>query len=104
MTVPSENATSFALASGALPTGVLLDATTGVISGTPSVSGTFNFTITATGDYTSTSHAYQIQIAGLAETGAEVSPIVPLGAGGALLLGLLLAFWSVRLRRNHSLL
>ncbi|MCC7127819.1 MAG: putative Ig domain-containing protein, partial [Microbacteriaceae bacterium] len=104
MTVPSENATSFALASGALPAGVLLNAATGVISGTPTVSGTFNFTITATGDYTTTTRAYQIQIAGLAETGVSIPLYIPLGAGGVLLLGLLLALWSTRLRRNHSLL
>jgi hypothetical protein len=34
--------------SGALPTSVILDSTTGVISGTPSVTGTFNFTVRVT--------------------------------------------------------
>jgi uncharacterized repeat protein (TIGR01451 family) len=33
---------------GTLPPGVLLNATTGVLSGTPTTSGTYNFTVTAT--------------------------------------------------------
>ncbi|MDV2450049.1 putative Ig domain-containing protein [Xanthomonas hortorum] len=39
---------SYALSAGALPTGVVLDASTGGLSGTPTLSGTFNFTVTAT--------------------------------------------------------
>jgi large repetitive protein len=39
---------TFTVSSGALPTGLTLNATTGVISGTPNTAGTFNFTITAT--------------------------------------------------------
>lgn len=40
--------TSFALVSGALPAGVTLNTSTGVISGTPSVSGSFTPSFTAT--------------------------------------------------------
>jgi autotransporter-associated beta strand protein len=40
--------TSFALASGTLPTGLTLDTVTGLISGTPSATGTSNVTLTAT--------------------------------------------------------
>ncbi|XLA05876.1 putative Ig domain-containing protein [Xanthomonas campestris pv. raphani] len=39
---------SYALTAGALPSGVVLDAATGTLSGTPTVSGTFNFTLTVT--------------------------------------------------------
>jgi hypothetical protein len=40
---------SFAVTSGALPTGLTLNAATGAITGTPTASGVFNFRITATG-------------------------------------------------------
>ncbi|WP_181883661.1 putative Ig domain-containing protein [Sphingorhabdus pulchriflava] len=39
---------SFAISSGTLPAGLTLNTTTGVISGTPTTSGTANFAITAT--------------------------------------------------------
>jgi len=39
---------AFAVSSGALPTGLLLNSTTGAITGTPTTPGTFTFTITAT--------------------------------------------------------
>ena len=39
---------TFTLSSGALPSGLTLNSMTGLISGTPSAAGTFNFTVTAT--------------------------------------------------------
>jgi len=39
---------TFAVTSGALPTGTTLNPTSGVISGTPSAASTFSFTITVT--------------------------------------------------------
>jgi hypothetical protein len=39
---------TFAISSGALPTGLLLNPATGAITGTPTTPGTFSFTITAT--------------------------------------------------------
>jgi hypothetical protein len=40
---------SYSIVSGALPTGIGLNTSNGVVSGTPSVVGTFNFTIRANG-------------------------------------------------------
>lgn len=45
---------TFALSSGSLPTGMTLSASTGVISGTPSVTGTSNFTMLLTDNRAST--------------------------------------------------
>ena len=45
---------TWATTAGALPTGLSLAAGTGVVSGTPSVAGTFNFTVRATDDATRT--------------------------------------------------
>ena len=39
---------TFAVTSGVLPTGLVLDGATGAITGTPTTAGTFSFTITAT--------------------------------------------------------
>lgn len=53
----------FAVSAGALPTGLTLDTATGVISGTPTVSSTFNFTITVTDSNTCEgSQAYSVFI------------------------------------------
>ena len=45
---------SYAITAGALPAGVTLNGSSGVISGTPSAGGTFNFTVTATSSSTGT--------------------------------------------------
>lgn len=45
--LPGQN-TIWSVSSGALPTGLAIDSASGVISGTPSATGTYNFTITAT--------------------------------------------------------
>ncbi|TAE75684.1 MAG: DUF1573 domain-containing protein [Bacteroidetes bacterium] len=47
-TTGNASAVTFAVSSGALPAGITLNASTGVLSGAPSVSGAFSFDITAT--------------------------------------------------------
>ena len=57
---------TFSLSAGSLPAGITFDAATATISGTPTASGTFNFTITATDETTpagSGSQAYSLAIA-----------------------------------------
>ncbi|WP_019464571.1 beta strand repeat-containing protein, partial [Dyella japonica] len=62
------NPYTYAVTSGLLPAGVLLNASTGALSGTPTVFGNFNFTITATdssggtGPYTG-SQPYSLSVA-----------------------------------------
>lgn len=56
---------TFAVTSGTLPTGLVLNGASGTITGTPTTAGTFNFTITATDTSTGClgSRPYTIQIA-----------------------------------------
>jgi hypothetical protein len=66
-TINAQGGTSpytFTVTSGAVPTGTTLNSSSGVISGTPSATGTFSFTITVTDSlgYTG-SQAFQIIIA-----------------------------------------
>src|SRR5215472_15408533 len=54
---------TYAVTSGSLPTGLSLNSSSGAISGTPSVAGTYSFTITATDTFgASGSAAFQIII------------------------------------------
>ena len=54
---------TFSLTAGALPAGLSLNASSGAITGTPSASGTSNFTVTATdGNSATGSRAYSITI------------------------------------------
>ncbi len=56
-TVTASGGTSsynFAITAGALPAGISLNGTTGILSGTPTAGGTFNFTVTATDSSTGT--------------------------------------------------
>src|SRR5690606_12335519 len=54
---------SYAITAGALPAGLSLNSTTGVISGTPTTAGDYSFTVTATYDGAGTaSAAYTLNV------------------------------------------
>ena len=54
---------TYSVASGALPTGLTLNAATGAVAGTTTVAGTYNFTIQAYDTFgDAASHAYQIVV------------------------------------------
>ncbi|MBP5104143.1 beta strand repeat-containing protein [Pseudomonas protegens] len=68
---------SYAITAGALPAGLTLNTSTGVISGTPSASGTANLTITATDANSATgARAYSLLINGLPPVAGAVSATV----------------------------
>jgi len=87
---------TWAVTAGALPAGLLLNASTGVISGTATAAGTFNFTVTATDALSATgSKAFTLAIS------PSVAPqaIPTLGPLAMLLLSALLGFLGMRRRR-----
>lgn len=74
-------APAYAVSTGALPSGIVLDASTGAVTGTPTTAGAWIFTIAATAGTTTVSQTYTgIIAARLAATGIEVVPLVALAA------------------------
>jgi hypothetical protein len=64
----------FTIASGALPAGLLLSQTTGTISGTPSNTGAFSFSVSATDSSSHTgSHSFQVTVSNSASVVVTVS-------------------------------
>src|SRR6185369_10382246 len=54
---------TFSVVAGSLPSGLTLNATTGVLSGTPAVTGTYNFTVKAqAANGCNATQAYTLQI------------------------------------------
>ena len=66
---------TFAVTSGALPTGMNPLSAGGVLSGTPTAAGTFNFTVTATdANLCTSSQAYSIVVGAAAQVNLTISP------------------------------
>ncbi|WP_248764995.1 putative Ig domain-containing protein [Pseudomonas protegens] len=73
---------NYAITTGSLPAGLALNTNSGVISGTPSASGTFNLTVTATDANSATgSQAYSISILDQAPVAGAVSATVAANSG-----------------------
>jgi hypothetical protein len=60
--VSASNTSSYSVFSGALPTGLSLNTSTGAITGTPTVVGVFNFVIRATGSFEGTTNTGTLTI------------------------------------------
>jgi large repetitive protein len=74
---------NFSVSSGTLPLGLALDPTSGSLSGTPTVAGTFSFTITATDTNLCTGDRdYQFVVGCSAIAVAPVLPGLPDGTAG----------------------
>jgi len=73
---------SYAVTSGALPAGLTLSVT-GILSGTPTAAGTFNFTVTATDSSTGTGAPYSGSQAYTLTVGAPTIAITPATLPGA---------------------
>jgi hypothetical protein len=82
---------SFRVSAGSLPTGLTLDATSGLISGTPTSAGSYTFTVTASnGVAPDTSAAYTVTVASAAAVpGAPVAvPGAPTAPGAQPVVGI----------------
>lgn len=80
-----EGAYAFVLATGALPAGVALDATTGAITGNPSETGLFEGTVTVTDEASQTVDlAFSIEVAELLVGGAYAAYDAPSNVGTAI--------------------
>lgn len=102
LTTSGTPSATYAVTSGALPTGLTLDATTGTISGRPTVAGTYTFTVTAAnGTAPDAAATYSVVITPdptprLAVSGSDQT--IPLLTAGVLLTGGLALLLAQRAR------
>jgi YVTN family beta-propeller protein len=73
----------FTVSSGTLPGGVVLDATTGAISGTPTAAGSATFTITATNSAGTDSRTFTVTVVPAAVAPVVMSGSLPAGEVGS---------------------
>jgi hypothetical protein len=66
MSVACGTVSAWAVSAGALPDGLTLDPVSGLLSGTPTKSGTFNFTVQVTANSLACSQTYSIKVANAA--------------------------------------
>jgi BspA type Leucine rich repeat region (6 copies)/IPT/TIG domain/Putative Ig domain len=96
--------------SGALPGGLVLDPSTGVVSGTPTSVGSATFTVTATNSAGTDFKSYTVAVAAITKTAAAPVlastgfDVLPWGVGGVLtlLVGAMLLVLEAKYRRSHA--
>ncbi|MDR2172646.1 MAG: IPTL-CTERM sorting domain-containing protein [Burkholderiales bacterium] len=89
---------TWAITGGALPPGLTLDTNTGLISGTPTATGVFNFEVTITDSAATSSAPALFSITILAPFAAGTMPIPTLSPVGLVLLALALGVATFRRR------
>jgi hypothetical protein len=101
-TITASGATGYSITAGALPTGLTFTPATGLISGTPTTSGTFTFTVTATDASGCTGlQAYTIVI-NSAVMITTITPIPTLSEWAMILLATLLAIAGYTAMRKQA--
>lgn len=68
---------TYGVSAGSLPAGVTLDPSTGVLSGTPTAAGTYNFTLSATNSVATTTSVQNTIVVSAVPAPAPVVPNVP---------------------------
>jgi hypothetical protein len=71
--------TTYAIQTGALPTGVSINAGTGVISGTPTVNGTYTWTVRATGPESQTTDSGSLTMTVYAGNSLRIDRLAGIG-------------------------
>jgi len=86
---------AWSVASGALPAGLSLDPAAGVISGTPTTPGTFNFTVQAANAVGSDTRAFSIRITAQPQSTPTRPPSRPPQTGDRFPMGMLLGLMGI---------
>ena len=82
LTATGTSPITWSIASGTLPSGLSLDPSTGVISGTPKTAGTSTFTVKATNNYGNVSAPFTITVAASGSAPSITTASLPDGVSG----------------------